>query len=56
MLFCTGKILVENILGGFSSWLWMGGFSWYRIKFPWHFFFFSLVSATSSCADDIAYT
>ena len=49
------KISVENTLGDFSSLLWIGGFLWYRINLLCHFFF-DLVSATSSYADDIAHT
>ncbi len=49
------KILVENTLGDFSSLLWMGGFflvSYYFLDT----FSFSLVSAISLYADDIAHT
>jgi hypothetical protein len=53
---CTGNNSAENILGGFSSWLWMGGSFLGTVLIPFGIFFSSLVSATSSYVDDVAHT
>ncbi len=52
---CTGEKFSSEYSGWFQFFV-MGGwiFFWYRINLLCHFFF-SLVSATSSYADDIAY-
>jgi hypothetical protein len=55
MLRCTGNNFSREYLGGFSSWLWMGGF-FFGIVLIFLTSSFSLVSATSSYADDIAHT
>jgi hypothetical protein len=49
------KISVGNTLGDLVLYYGWVVFLWYRINFLCHFFF-SLVSATSSYADDIAHT
>ena len=51
---CTGNNSAENILGGFLSWLWMGGFFLGTVLILT--FLSSLVSATSSFVDDVAHT
>jgi hypothetical protein len=56
MLRCTGNNSSREYLGGFSSWLWMGGFFFLVSYYFSGTFSFSLVSATSSYADDIAHT
>jgi hypothetical protein len=56
MFFPLVKILVENTLGDFSSLLWMGGFFLGIVFIYFPTLSFSLISATSSYADDIAHT